>query len=342
MKIIGKLGLGAVTLLGLNAGPALAQDQLNLYCPMQVDWCQAMAVAYEKKTGTKVTVTQKSTGEIFAQIRAEKDNPRGDIWWGGTADPHLAAAEEKLTQPYTSPALASLNPWARAQHTASGGRSVGIAALAIGFGYNPELLGKKNLAAPACWADLLKPAYKGEIQMANPNSSGTAYAVIATLVQMMGEDKAFDYLKGLHANINTYTRSGVAPAKAVARGETGVSISFLQDVAAEAKAGFPAKMVVPCEGTALGVDAMSIIAGSRNLEGAKRFYDWALSPEAQAIGATVNQLHTPSNPATPTPPGGPSLAGAKLIDYNFARFGASAERKRLLGKWDTEVGALPR
>ena len=58
-----------------------------------------------------------------------------------------------------------------------------------------ELLAKKGATAPACWADLLKPEFKGEIQMANPNSSGTAYVAIATLVQLMGEEKAFDYLR---------------------------------------------------------------------------------------------------------------------------------------------------
>ena len=85
---------------------------------------------------------------------------------------------------------------------------MGIYAGALGFGFNTELLAKKNVKPPACWADLLKPEFKGEIQMANPNSSGTAYVAIATLVQLMGEEKAFDYLKKMHANVNAYTRSG--------------------------------------------------------------------------------------------------------------------------------------
>ena len=38
-----------------------------------------------------------SAGELYARLRAEKDNPRGDIWWGGTGDPHLQAADEGLT-----------------------------------------------------------------------------------------------------------------------------------------------------------------------------------------------------------------------------------------------------
>ena len=108
----------------------------------------------------------------------------------------------------------------------------------LGFGYNTELLAKKKLAVPRSWADLLKPEYKGEIQVANPASSGTAYTMVATLVQLMGEDKAFEYMKGLHKNIGQYTRSGTGPIKAVARGETAVSISFVHDGPAKSSRAF--------------------------------------------------------------------------------------------------------
>ena len=54
--------------------------------------------------------------------------------------------------------------------------------------------------------------------------------MIATLVQLMGEDKAFEYLKALHKNINAVHRARApAPIKAVARGETTVVISFVHD-----------------------------------------------------------------------------------------------------------------
>jgi hypothetical protein len=39
----------------------------------------------------------------------------------------------------------------------------------------------------------IEQIFKGEIQIANPNSSGTAYNTLATLVQIMGEDQAFDF-----------------------------------------------------------------------------------------------------------------------------------------------------
>ena len=163
---------------------------------------------------------------------------------------------------------------------------------------------------------------------------------IATLVQLMGEEKAFDYLKKMHANINAYTRSGTAPMKAVARGETMVSISFVHDGVTEALAGFPVKTATPCEGTGYEIGSMSIVKGARNMANAKKFYDWALTPEAQKLEAQAKQFQVPSNKATPLPPEAPKFADMKLIDYDQAKYGKSAERKRLIARWDSEVGAL--
>ena len=71
---------------------------------------------------------------------------------------------------------------------------------------------QKGLPEPKCWRDLTNPAYKGEVQVADPNSSGTSYTMLASLVQLFGEEQAFDYMKALHRNVNQYTRSGAAPA----------------------------------------------------------------------------------------------------------------------------------
>ncbi|WP_252724576.1 hypothetical protein, partial [Acinetobacter baumannii] len=83
----------------------------------------------------------RGSGENLAAIRAEAQNPRADIWFGGTGDPHLAAAEENLTQDYESPNNGQLQPWALTQWRQSNRRAVGVYAGAIGFGFNTELLG---------------------------------------------------------------------------------------------------------------------------------------------------------------------------------------------------------
>lgn len=331
--------LVATTLCAGTALPAAAQ-QLNVICSVQAEWCTLAATEFERQTGIKVAMGLKGSGEAFAQIAAEKANPKLDLWFGGTGDPHLQAAELGLTEEYRSPLIPQLQPWAQKQAEQSRFRSVGVYLGVLGVGYNTELLAKKKLPVPACWKDLVKPEFAGEVQMANPNASGTAYTAIATIAQVFGEDDAFKYLAALHKNINTYPRSGTAPVKAVARGETIVSISFIHDAVTEAQAGFPVKGVAPCEGTGYEIGSMSIIKGARNLDNAKKFYDWALTPKAQAFAAQAKSFQIPSNVGTPVSPLSPRMADIKLINYDFAKYGQSAERKRLLEKWDKDVGAL--
>ena len=327
----------------LAAGAAAAQQgQVNVICSVQADWCNLIQTVYAKTTGVKVNMSLKGSGEALAQLIAERANPKTDVWFGGTGDPHLQAAEQDLTLEYKSATLPQLHEWAQQQARQSGYKTVGIYSGPLGFGFNTELLAKKKMAVPRSWADLLKPEYKGDIQVANPASSGTAYTMIATLVQLMGEEKAFDYLKALHKNVSTYTRSGTAPIKAVARGETAISISFVHDGPGEKMQGFPVETVTPAEGTGAEIGSMSILKGAKNLEAAKRFYEWALTPQAQQFGAASRQFQLPSNKATPVDPNVPDFKKIKLISYDYAKYGASAERKRLIARWEKDVNSLPK
>lgn len=333
----------ALPLLLVTAHVAHAQSgEFNVICSAQAAWCNILAVTFERSQGVKVNMTLKGSGEAIAQIMAERANPKTDLWFGGTGDPHLQAAEQGLTQEYKSPMLPKLHDWAQKQAAQSGYRTVGIYSGPLGFGYNTELIAKKKLPIPKTWADLLKPEYKGEIQSANPASSGTAYTMVATLVQLMGEDKAFEYLKKLHGNIAAYTRSGTGPIKAVARGEATISISFVHDGPGEKAQGFPLETITPADGTGAEIGSMSIIRGARNVEAAKRFYEWALTPSAQALGAATLQFQLPSNKETQVDPRVPDFRKIKLINYDYAKYGQTAERRRLIQRWEREVNSLPR
>jgi iron(III) transport system substrate-binding protein len=334
----------ALALAAAAALPAQAQGsgQINVICSVQAEWCNMIQTVFARSTGIRINMSLKGSGEALAQLIAERANPKTDVWFGGTGDPHLQAAEQGLTLEYKSASLPQLHAWAQQQAQQSGYKTVGIYSGPLGFGYNTELVAKKKMPIPQSWADLLKPVYKGEIQVANPASSGTSYTMIASLVQLMGEDKAFDYLKQLHRNIQTYTRSGTGPIKAVARGETTVSISFVHDGPGEAMQGFPVATITPSEGTGAEIGSMSIIKGARNLENARRFYEWALTASAQELGAAAKQFQVPSNKAAKVDPHVPDFKKIKFINYDYAKYGASAERKRLIARWEKDVNALPR
>lgn len=333
-----QFGAWAFALALLVAGDLQAQaNQLDILCGVDEAWCLTMKRAFERHSGLTVSMERKSTGEILDQIRAEKDNPSVDVWWGGTGDTHLQAASENLLEAYTSRHEPDVLPWAQNFFDMSGGRAAGIYAGALGFAYNSELLKKADLKAPTCWKDLSNEAYRGKILSGNPNSSGTAFTTLATLVQLFGEDEAFTYMKALDANIAEYTKAGSAPVKAAARGETLIGISFMHDAVTQKEAGAPLVIVAPCEGTGYEIGAVSIVRGTKNRDEARRFVDFALSPEGQATGAQADQNQVPSNSKAPLPAGAPDISLIKMVDYDFATFGSPEERSRLLVRFDTEI-----
>jgi iron(III) transport system substrate-binding protein len=144
-------------------------------------------------------------------------------------------------------------------------------------------------------------------------------------------------MKALHKNVNQYTRSGAAPARAAATGESLIGITFLHDAVTQVLAGAPVKIVAPCEGTGYEIGSMSIVKGARNLANAKKFYDWALTPKTQALGEKANSFQIPSNKNSKIPDAAPKMKDITLIQYDFQRYGSSAERDRLLGRWTKEV-----
>ena len=338
MRSITALGAGvALWLCGAAAGTAA--PALTVLCGVDEVWCAAMKRAYEAKSGLEISMTRRSTGDILNQIRAEKAAPTVDVWWGGTGDTHLQAGSEDLLEPYQPAHERDVLPWAQNFFAMSGGRSAGIYAGALGFAYNADLLRQLKLPAPACWKDLADIAYRGRIESGDPNSSGTAFTTLATLVQLFGEDEAFRFLSALNRNIARYTSAGAAPVKAAARGETLIGISFMHDAVTQKQAGYPLVIVAPCEGTGYEIGAVSIVKGARHLEAAKRFVDFALSPEGQGTGAASGQNQVPSNAKSTLPLAAPDISMIKMVDYDFATFGSPEERSRLLERFDAEIVA---
>jgi iron(III) transport system substrate-binding protein len=317
-----------------------AQNQtVNVICGTNAPWCDAAAKAFGVKTGITVNSVRMPGGEALARVKAEKDNPKTDIWWAGTGDPFLQAAEENLLEPYRPSNFAQLHPWSQNQYKISGDKVGGFYSGAIGFGVNTEVLKKKNLPVPQCWSDLLKPIYKGEIESSNPATSGGAYTIVAGLVQLMGEDKAFEYQKALHKNITQYTRSSTAQGANVGRGEVAIGISFIHGFIEVIENGFPVDVVVPCEGTSYEVGGIGLIKGARNIENAKKFYEFLMSVEGQSLGAASKTYQQPANKNTP--PNAKILQAdkVKLIDYDFKKYGSSETRKAVIGRWEKEVSS---
>ena len=325
--------VGAVFL----AGGVGAQNTLTLYGSADRDWIAGVAAKFEKDTGTKVQWIRASSNETYARIEAEKANPKGDVWFGGTGDPHFDAAEKGLTEPYCSPRMPDLREWMR--DPIGGCKTIGLYAGPLGWAVNEGQLKKLGKPMPRTWDDLAKPDYKGLIAVANPNTSGTAYTTLVTMLLLKGEERGWEYLGRLHKNIAQYTKSGSAPGQLAGRGEVAIAIVFLHDAVLFAEEGFPVKPVAPADGTGYEIGGLSLIKGAPNKEHAKKFIDWALTPETQAIAKDFRSFQLQSNKQTPLPPvvikHGVDFDHVKTIQYDF--LWAAKNRDRILKRWTEQI-----
>jgi iron(III) transport system substrate-binding protein len=106
--------------------------------------------------------------------------------------------------------------------------------------------------------------------------------------------------------------------------------------------GFPVETVTPADGTGAEIGSMSLVKGARNLEAAKKFYEWALSPAAQEMAAAAKSFQLPSNKSAKVDARVPDFRKIRFVDYDYAKYGASAERRRLIARWEKEVNSQPR
>ncbi len=267
-------GLALSATLGL--APAYA-DAITVYTSYEEDEIAAfLERAKQDLPDLEVNVLRLSTGDLHARILAEASNPQHDVIWGWAVtsliDPRIGA----LIEPY-QPANIDRIP---AEFRDPDGKWFAVTGYMAAFCVNNEVLKAKNLPMPASWADLLNPLYDDQVVMPNPASSGTGYLMISSILQMMGEEKGWEYLKNLDANIAQYIKSGSRPCNAASEGEFAIGASFALRAIKNIAEGYPITMVIPSEGAGNELEANALMAASKNKEAARKFLDWTISDNA--------------------------------------------------------------
>lgn len=319
-------GLAAMTGAGVKA------SDLSVYCDLPARNCRALVDAFaDASFGNEtldITIFPRGTGP--GALAAS------DIF---LAAPGVRAAQEDMLAVVREDGLpAGIRVWARRPFEQSGGRLIGVYAEVPGFVVNTDVLRRRQLREPACWADLLRAEFRSEIRMGDPTISATAYRVLASLVQIFGEDAAFDYMKRLEANLALNVISDVTAAEAVAEGEAAIAIVNLGDGIAEAARNDPVKLIAPCEGTGYEPALMAILADAPHMKNAMEFYAFSLSAVGQSAANAALGHPMPSNTNTALAPAAAISGPVRLIDYDFGRFDAPAEQKRLKTRWTALAG----
>ncbi|MGC7560455.1 ABC transporter substrate-binding protein [Pasteurella sp. PK-2025] len=317
--------------------PLHAEGNLTLYCTLQNEACEEVVKRFSEKYDVNTKFVRGSTGATLGKIKAEQDNPQADIWYGGTIDPHLQARDLGLLEKYRSPKQAEVLPQFKELVNKYGDYTSFGYMLVLGLGVNTEKLKELGIETPKCWSDLLDPRLKGEVQIPDPQSSGTGYSFLATLIQLWGEEKAFDFLKKVNKNVSHYVKSGLVTSN-LARGDSSVSVGFLHTFEVEKAKGAPLQSISVCEGDSYTLGGISIIKGARNLDNAKLFMDWALSKEGQELDWIRRAPYQiPTNKYATVLPDAVKPDQLKLIDFDFEKFGSSTQAKQIISRWLEEV-----
>ena len=325
----------AVALVGwLVAVTAQAADTVNVYTIWPENYARPMFQEFEKATGIKVNFIRFSSGEALARVIAEKNNPRIDVLFGGPVETFAAGIKEGIFEPYKSPSFAKLP----ARFKQADGQWTAIADDPLVFMTNAAFLKGKGLKAPASWDDLLDPAYKNQLQMADARTSGTAVTRIFSVLEVnkRDEEKAFAYLKKLRQNVQVYTKSGGGGTLPVGLGQAGGGIFFTVDALETRVKGYDVVISFPKEGIGTSAEAIALIKGAKNPVEGKKLIDFATSAAMQSKLAEHKVNFVPANPDVKTDPAlAEILKGANIfpIDDEYA----GANRKRIVDRWIKEV-----
>ncbi len=315
--------------------PTPIGGDLILYaCLFDPDKLEVIFQTFKAQYGVNVTCLDMSSGEALERIRAESENPQGDVLFGTTNLSHVNLAVDGLTEAYKGSGWSQLPDGAIKDPD---GYWTGFYYGVIGFACSPERLEELGATCPSSWQDLLDPVYQGEIVIASPAASGTSYTTLSGLAQLLGEDGAFEYWAQLNENIAQYTESGSAPGKLAAAGEFAIGISFAHDIQVQQDAGLPVELNFPSEGTPFEIGGISIIKGASNLAAAQAWVDYVFTPAFQRYHNDVAH-RIPVIEGVALAEGTFGLEDVKLIEgYDPTEW--AAVRDDLVARWQDEIGS---
>lgn len=337
LRLSGSVAVGALALAVAFGADAEAKTVLKVYTALEEEHMPIYEEAFEKANpDIDIQWQRDSTGVVTARLLAEKDNRQADVVWGLAATSLMLLDKNGMLDAYKPQGFDQIKDQFK-DTRAEGPTWVGMDAWAAAICYNTAEGERLGIPAPASWADLLKPEYKGHIVMPNPGSSGTGFLTVSAWLQLMGEKEGWGYMDKLHENVNSYLHSGSKPCKSAAAGEYLIGISFAYPGVALMNEGAPVQVILPTEGIGWDMEATAIMKGTPHLEAAKKVADFSASAEANALYNEYYQVLARKDVAAKVPENYPANEGDMLISNDF--YWAAASRDAILAEWQKRYGS---
>ncbi len=283
--------LCAAMLLGVaNVSLAESKTKVTIYTARDTNVIEYVQPLFEEAYPQyDLEVLNMGAQEILERVRAEAANPQGDFIWGGTEAAFKMAAKEGLLESY-APSFAADFP---ANYKDPDDLWYGEILLPEVIMYNTDAVAEEDL--PKDWDDIITEKYKDQFIIRGVLASGTMRTIYSCMIYAQGgaePEKGYEWLKKLDANTKEYAQNPTDMYLKVARQEGTLSLWNLQDVMIQKIVNEqPFGYIIPESGVPILVDAVGIVKGAKNMEGAKAFYEFLFTPEIKlALAENMYQI----------------------------------------------------
>jgi iron(III) transport system substrate-binding protein len=328
MKVSKRKFLLASAALALTAGcfgPASAQDKpVVIYTAHISSIVDQMVPIFEKETGLKAEVIRMGGGDVIKRVSAEAGKPAADVIWSSAGDQLTAIAN--VLEPYKPADFDKINPEFVVNDAWT--PYTGVLHVLI---VNTKMVKPED--APANWAELSDPKWKGKVASARSDNSGSAFQQMQIVLSKFGADGWKKYTE-LAKNLVFTDSSGAAP-RFVADGETPLGLTLEDSALNYVNGGAPMVIKYLEDGTAITPDGVALVKGGPNPEGGKKFLDWVMSKSTQETLVGVIGRRSLRVDVAP-PKGAPRVEDLNLVQVkSIEELGGS---ELLMKEWRTATG----
>ena len=264
---------------GIASSGLYAADSISAYLGFSREVNEALAKRIQEKTGIEVKNITLSWGEIWARLLSEAPRFNADMVLSFGAAQAIDGTKKGYYVPYKSPAWEDID----AAFKSPDGSYYALGTFSFLLIGNKVKLAEKGYGMPMSWKELLDPKWKGQIVAPSPRTSGTAFMINYSFLQLYGEKEGWKFLDGLDQNMAQYTKSGNAPTDLVGRGEYLLGITADENVLKRINDGYPIQWVIPAEGIGYEGNYCTILKGTKKLDLSKKVMDYLGTKDASTV-----------------------------------------------------------
>jgi thiamine transport system substrate-binding protein len=327
-----------------DSGDVVTMVVYDSYPDDSADEPNALQLALDEftaDTGIEVALLKsQDAGTMLSKAVLTAGNPEGDVMWGVDNTLLSRAIEARVFDPYTSPAVASLDP--RLTALVPDGEATPVDYGDVCVNYDIAAMQAAGLQPPTSFEQLARPEYASRLVVENAATSSPGLAFLLATIAKFGDDGWEQYWTQLADNdvlvvdgwneayYSAFTRAGGDRPLVVSYGS---SPPFEVLYAAEPMTQAPTGVVA--DTCFRQVEFAGVLRGTDNPDGARKLIDFLLSERYQREVA-LNLFVFPVNPSVTLDPAFVQYATIPAEPLTLDPAVIDANREAWIERW-TEI-----